>query len=178
MLNAERLVGCYPVLVSRANQFEQLLGFAIDVVQGRRTFALQAALYAQGRQSTKQVNALRAGVGLAPISDAANEERVTDAAPGHGWHEYGLAFDAAPVDPANYIIDWNVSHPAWEKMLAVAPSVGLAEGAAFRTFPDNPHFYPHEIPPTPDDNVRYLYSEGGIQAVWDEIGKLYFGGAP
>jgi len=165
-----RLADIHPILRTRAYQFEQLLGFEIEIVQGRRSFPLQAAYYAQGRALLDQVNSLRAGVGLAPITAAENKV-VTRAQPGYGWHEYALAFDAAPIDKG--VIDWNVEHPTWKAMLAKAPSVGLAEGAQFRTFPDNPHFFPHEIPASPDDETRYVYREAGMEEVWQELARLY-----
>lgn len=168
-----RIAELHPVLESRARQFADLLDFPLEIVQGKRSFQLQAAYFAQGRDPIEHVNMLRAGLGLAAIDEAENARHVTNAQPGYGWHEYGLAFDAAPLLP-NGRIDWNVEHPNWKAMLAKAPSVGLAEGAEFRTFPDNPHFYPHELPTGPDDTIRYLFKEGGIEAVWDYAVSTYF----
>jgi hypothetical protein len=42
----------------------------------------------------------------------------------------------------------------WKKLLAAATSCGLAEGAEWRTFPDNPHFYLQELPAIPTDDMR------------------------
>lgn len=168
----ERLNGLYPRLSGRAHDLAAMLSFELEIVQGKRSFQLQRTLYAQGRLPTDQVNSLRAGVNLAPLSDSQNVI-VTHAQAGYGWHEFGLAFDAAPLITG--MIDWNAEHPDWKEMLAKAPGVGLAEGAEFRTFPDNPHFYLAEMPASPDDNIRYLFNENGIQEVWDYVTTNYFG---
>jgi hypothetical protein len=67
------------------------------------------------------------------------------------------------------VIDWSGKDEKWTEILAKAPSCGLAEGAQWRTFPDKPHLYPTECPANPDDNVRYLFTEGGLAAVWQEF---------
>lgn len=159
-----RLNGCHPALVARLEQLEQVLGFELEVVQGNRTFDLQGALFAQGREALDQVNQLRSTLALAPLTDEQNVI-VTKARPGYGWHEYGLAADVCPFDD-QHKLDWNVSHPNWQKTLATAPTVGLAEGAQWRTFPDNPHLYPQELPATPGDDIREAYASGGKEAVW------------
>ena len=57
----------------------------------------------------------------------------------------------------------------WKQVLLLAKACGLAEGAEWRTFPDRPHLYPEECPANPDDTLRYLFKEGGMQAVWDSF---------
>src|SRR4051812_11494406 len=57
---------------------------------GHRSMELQAALYAQGRQSLTIVNALRFQVKLAPLTEAQNK-RVTGLKV--GFHNFGLAVD-------------------------------------------------------------------------------------
>jgi len=163
-----RLVGCHPYLIAKLQALERLLDFELEVVQGNRTFNMQDALFAQGRDDLAVVNDKRRAVGLAPLTAEANAEIVTKARPGWGWHEYGCAADLAPLD-ATRKIDWNVNHPDWQKMLAVAPSVGLAEGAQWRTFKDNPHFYPVELPATPGDDIRAAWAAGGKDAVWSVL---------
>lgn len=139
-----RLNDVHPELARRVRQLAELLSFPIIVTQGLRTWATQDALYAQGRTAEGKV--------------------VTDAPGGHSMHNFGLAVDLAPTDGSG--VDWNGKDAKWDEMLAKAPSVGLAEGAQWRTFPDEPHFYPQECPANPDDNMRYLFNEGGLQAVW------------
>jgi peptidoglycan LD-endopeptidase CwlK len=146
-ISQERLAQVHPELARRINQLANLLSFDIRVTQGLRTWPQQAALYAQGRTEPGAV--------------------VTEAQPGHSMHNFGLAVDVAPISPSG--IDWNGKDAKWEEILAKAPSCGLAEGAAWRTFPDEPHLYPQEVPSAPDDNMRYLFTEGGLQAVWAEL---------
>jgi hypothetical protein len=85
-------------------------------------------------------------------------------------HNYGLAIDVAPTD--GHSVDWDGKGAKWQEILAKAPSCGLAEGAQWRTFPDEPHLYPQECPANPDDNLRYLFAEGGLTAVWKEADRL------
>jgi len=141
-----RLAQVHPELARRINQFAQLLDFDVEVTQGLRTWAEQNDLYAQGRTSPGKI--------------------VTNVQGGYSAHNFGYAIDLVPEDVTPGQPDWNVSNPAWQKMLAVAPSVGLAEGAQWRTFPDNPHFYLQELPPEPTDEMRWHFKEGGLDGVW------------
>jgi hypothetical protein len=163
-----RLEGCHPILIARLHQLEALLDFPLEIVQGNRTFNLQAALFAQGRESLDSVNNRRLAVGLAPITEEENQKIVTKAPPGHGWHEFACAADVAPLTP-EHKIDWNVSHPNWQAILAKATSCGLAEGALWRTFPDNPHLYPQELPATPGDDIRAAWAAAGKAGVWSVL---------
>jgi peptidoglycan L-alanyl-D-glutamate endopeptidase CwlK len=135
----------HPELSRRIHQLADMLSFPIIVTQGLRTWPQQDALYQQGRTTPGAI--------------------VTHAKPGHSMHNFALAVDVAPIDGSK--IDWNGKDAKWQEILAKAPSCGLAEGAQWRTFPDEPHLYPQEVPANPDDNLRYLFTEGGIQAVWD-----------
>lgn len=121
-------------------------GIVIRVTQSLRPWATQEALYAQGRTAPGSI--------------------VTNAEPGFSWHNFGLAVDVAPFDGA--LPDWNITHPVWQRLVSVGDSLGLLSGAEWRTFPDWPHFQlTGRFPVTPDDEVRYLFKEGGLQAVWD-----------
>jgi peptidoglycan LD-endopeptidase CwlK len=142
----ERLSEVHPELARRIHQLADLVSFPLIVTQGLRTYAQQDALYQQGRSTPGKI--------------------VTDAAGGHSMHNFGLAVDVAPSD--GHGIDWNGKDTKWEEILAKAPTCGLAEGAQWRTFPDEPHLYPQEIPANPDDQFRYLFTKGGLQAVWAE----------
>lgn len=142
-----RLAEVHPELARRIHQLADLVSFPIIVTQGLRTWSQQDALYQQGRTIPGLI--------------------VTKAQAGHSMHNYGLAVDVAPI--GDHGIDWNGKDAKWQELLAKAPSCGLAEGALWRTFPDEPHLYPEEIPANPDDNMRYLFSEGGLRAVWDSV---------
>lgn len=122
-------------------------GIFFRVTQGYRTFAEQAAIYAQGRTAPGKI--------------------VTKAAPGHSWHEFGLAVDVAPDIAAvpGFQPDWNLAHPAWARLVAVGTSLGLLDGKGFN---DEPHFQlTGRFPISPNDEVREIFKNGGVQAVWD-----------
>jgi peptidoglycan LD-endopeptidase CwlK len=128
-------------------------GIPVLVTQGLRTWAQQDALYAKGRTTP------------GPI--------VTRARGGHSQHNFGLAVDVAPDDiyQAGLQLDWNVAHPAWKRILEVAPKFDLAEGAEWRTFPDNPHLYPSEIPATCALLIE-KYAVRGLLDVWEWFDSL------
>jgi peptidoglycan L-alanyl-D-glutamate endopeptidase CwlK len=144
-----------------------LKGIDLRVTQALRSWNMQAALYAQGREDLYDVNERRAAVRLAPIDPEENRE-VTKAAPGHGWHEFGLAFDVCPFDQTGQP-DWNEKHPVWEAVQTMGEAIGLKAGCTFRTIKDGPHFqFTGRFGDSPDDEVRQLYQSGGTIAVWEE----------
>lgn len=146
----------HPSLAEKIHQMETILSqenIVFRVTQGLRSWTQQADLYAQGRTNP------------GPI--------ITNAPPGHSWHNFGMAVDLVPDDPtlAGFQADWNIEHPVWKRLLAVGTSVGLVEGAGFRTFPDNPHFQlTGNFPVSPDDEVRQLFRDGGMAGLWQESG--------
>lgn len=148
----KRLAEVHPKLAERVRQMADLLAaenIQVRVTQGLRSWTEQAALYAQGRTQPGQI--------------------VTNAKPGHSYHNLGLAVDIAPFDSG--IPDWNESHPAWKRIIEVGESVGLVSGSTFRTFPDWPHFQMTGfLPVSPDDAVRAAYEDSGIEGVWAETG--------
>lgn len=176
-LSEGRLSEVHPILAGKVRTASDMLALEdleIRVTQGLRSWNLQAALYAQGKPgefTIEQVNALRRAVGLAPISPEENSQSVTRAAPGHSWHNFGLAVDVVPNDVSRpgWQPDWNAEHPAWKRIEQVTVSLGMVAGAYFRTFPDAPHVQlTGRFPANPTEEVRQLFRDGGIQAVWDE----------
>lgn len=155
-ISEERLNQVHPELARRVRQLADALSFTIRVTQGLRTWNEQDKLYAQGRTDPGQV--------------------VTNAPGGHSQHNFGLAVDVVPI--VNGLPDWDVKGERWQEILSKAPSFGLAEGAEWRTFPDNPHLYPQEVPANPDDNLRNLFQEGGIAAVWNNFSASLGPAAP
>lgn len=141
-----RLADVHPELQRRIQQLVQLLDFDIEVTAGLRSYAEEDALYAQGRTAPGAI--------------------VTNAQGGYSAHNFGYAVDLVPEDVTPGQPDWNLSHPAWQKMLAAGPSCGLAEGAQWCTFKDNPHFYLQELPATPTDEMRQDFLEAGLAGVW------------
>lgn len=154
-ISQARLGEVHPVLSARITQLDHLLAASalavhIRITQGLRTWNEQDALYAQGRTMPGKI--------------------VTQARGGFSAHNFGYAVDFAPDDPEFPVWhpDWTVGDARWKTVLAMALDCGLAEGAQWRTFPDTPHLYLPELPATPDENMRYLYREGGMEAVWKD----------
>src|SRR5260221_11698506 len=157
-LSETRLAEVHPKLAEKVRSMADLLAqenITIRVVQSLRSWTEQAMLYAKGRDADGNVVDPR--------------KVVTHARPGTSWHNFGLAVDVVPFDSG--IPDWNSSHPAWRRIVAVGESVGLISGSRWRTFPDLPHFQlTGQLPVSPDDAVRAAYETGGQQAVWTDSG--------
>jgi hypothetical protein len=182
-ISLARLAEGHPELSRRIQQLATMCeadGVILRVTMVLRTYAMQAAIYAQGRQDTAAVNALRAQVQLAPITDAENAEKVTNAPPGESAHQFGYAADVVPDMPGNppaFDPDWDVLHPSWSDFLAKALTCGLAEGAQW-TAPkrDYPHLYLNEMPANPTPELQNALATGGLTAVFQLIDKAI--GAP
>lgn len=150
-----------PVVVKRIRNLEAAVGCVFRLTQGNRENDEQAALWAQGRLNLTAVNVLRAKVNWAPITNAENK-KVTDAPPLHSWHEYGMAGDIVPMDP---VPDWNTSHPAWQRIIELAPQFGLRDGISWK---DEPHLQPVELPVSPTPIYIAMLQEGKtLQEIWD-----------
>lgn len=154
----ERLKLVHPQLCDKITKMAEMLkqeGIDFEVVQGLRTWAEQDALYQQGRTTPGKI--------------------VTNAPAGSSWHNFGLAVDCCPYDENKDLqqpaLDWNPSHPVWQRMISVGESLGLYSGSEFKTFKDWPHFQlTGSLPVSPNDEVRQTFKEAGIQAVWDSSG--------
>src|SRR6267142_2501014 len=128
----------------------------LGITQGLRTWNQQDELWAKGR-TTPGAPCKHGGVAR-PVSTCDQHPLglpVTKAKGGWSAHNFGYALDAAPDDPnfPGWQPDWHAEDAQWEALLAAALDCGLAEGAAWRTFPDAPHLYLPELPATPDDNM-------------------------
>lgn len=144
-----------PALAAKIRQMAEMMEqerVIIKVTQGLRSWSEQARLYAQGRTSPGMI--------------------VTNAPPGHSYHQYGLAVDLVPLDLRGQL-DWNAQHPVWHRLVEVGISLGLVAGAGWRTFPDWPHFQlTGTFPTSPDDEVRQLFMNVGMQEMWKQAGIL------
>ncbi len=160
-ISEARLANIYPRLADKIRNMAVMLqgeGIEIRVVQGLRTWAEQDALYAQGRTTPGKI--------------------VTNAKGGSSWHNLGLAADIVPSQfspDQPYSPDWNSSHPSWKRMESVAVSLGLVSGASWIRLVDAPHVQISGRFPegAPDNEVRELFTDGGITAVWAEVEKSY-----
>ena len=90
-------------------------GINVKVICGTRTYAEQAALYAQGR--TK------------PGS------KVTNAQPGHSWHNFGVAWDFVVFDEGGQPL-WD--SPLMDRCGKIGEELGLEWGGRWK-FQDKPH---------------------------------------
>jgi peptidoglycan L-alanyl-D-glutamate endopeptidase CwlK len=153
-----RLAAVHPKLAERVRSMAEMLAqenITIRVVQGLRTYAEQGILYDKGRDADGNV--------------VDKSQVVTNAKPGTSWHNFGLAVDVAPFDGS--ISDWNAEHPAWKRIVTMGESCGLVSGAEWRTFPDLPHFQlTGQFPVSPDDAVRQVFEQGGVDQVWTDSG--------
>jgi peptidoglycan LD-endopeptidase CwlK len=156
-ISQSRLQLVYPPLAAKIAALFALVesgGEEIRVVQGLRTWAEQDALYAQGRSTAGEI--------------------VTNVKGGYSYHCFGLAADCAPSlygPDRPYDPDWNSSHFAWKDMEAKGVSLGLVSGADWCSLPDAPHFQMTGRFPIdePNDEVRSLFAQGGLPAVWNAI---------
>lgn len=148
-ISIARLSTVHTALRDKINNLASVLPFEIRVTQALRSWNEQSALYEQGRSLPGNI--------------------VTNAQPGHSWHNFGLAVDIVPMGATGP--DWNINHPDWKTIHSSARALGLTCGADFRTFPDWPHLQlTGRFPDSPDDEVRQLYKDGGIMGVWGESG--------
>lgn len=136
-----------------------------EIVQGRRSWAEQAAEYAVGRQPLEAVNELRQAVGASPLNAASNERPVTWAEPGDSMHNYGMALDAAPFVAGKPV--WTVD-ATFLKMVEVFRSAGFICGIDWEGKKEDPdHFqYTGRFGTSPDAEMKRLYAAGGVEAVW------------
>jgi peptidoglycan L-alanyl-D-glutamate endopeptidase CwlK len=149
-----RLALVNPQLASKIRLLATLLddeGIHIRVTQGLRSWNDQQKLYAQGRTTPGKI--------------------VTNAAPGHSWHELGMACDVAPFDSSGQP-DWNVSHPAWKRIVGLGESLGMYSGDEFAHCPkDDAHFQlTGTFPVSPNDEARSVFLNAGMTSVWVEAG--------
>ena len=172
-ISEARLALLYPPFAAKIRMMATMLepeGVTFRVTFGLRSTTEQAALFAQGRDSVREVNRLRAACSLFPLVDTQNF-KVTNAAPGHSWHQFGLAVDVAPDDPSKpgYQPDWDESHASWGRIVAVGESLGLVSGVSWK---DEPHLQmTGRFGKSPNDEVRQIHLDGGMRGVWEEAFK-------
>lgn len=153
VISQQRLEPTYPEFRRRIQKLDGMLivgdpPIHIRVVRALATYQEQNIIYDQGRTTPGKI--------------------VTNAKGGYSSHCFGYAGDCVPDDPSfpTWVPDWNALDDRWKELLDKATECGLSEGASWRVFPDKPHFYLKELPATPDDNIRYLFAEGGLQTVY------------
>jgi peptidoglycan L-alanyl-D-glutamate endopeptidase CwlK len=101
------------------DELAAVTGLKWVIVQARRTMAEQQALYDQGRTQPGKV--------------------VTNARPGQSAHNFGLAADLCPINPATGDCWWDAPQMTWRKLAETAHEMGLVSGFFFKSIFDAPH---------------------------------------
>lgn len=97
-------------------------GVTVEVISGLRSWAQQAALYAQGRTKPGRI--------------------VTKARPGSSWHNYGLAIDLGLFKAGKYLDEAQPALAAklYAELGRIAAGMGIEWAGTWRSFPEGPHF--------------------------------------
>lgn len=120
-LNKKALAKLEPFVAAAENAMAAK-GVTVEVISGLRSWAAQAALYAQGR--TKP----------GPI--------VTKARPGSSWHNYGLAIDLGLFKNGVYLDEKQPGQAdrLYAEIGAIAASIGIEWAGNWKSFTETPHF--------------------------------------
>jgi len=97
-------------------------GVTVEVISGLRSWAAQAALFAQGRTKTGRI--------------------VTKARPGSSWHNYGLAIDLGLFKDGVYLDEKQPvqADKLYAEIGRIAEVHGIEWAGNWKTFTENPHF--------------------------------------
>ena len=127
--NSRSLADLHPhvrLMATRLLEQAEAAGIVLTVTATLRSLATQAALYSQGRTR------------VGPV--------VTNAAPGHSYHNFGLALDVVPTELLA-LPRWGdtPAHQAradalWTTVGAIGKAIGFCWGGDFITIVDRPHF--------------------------------------
>jgi D-alanyl-D-alanine carboxypeptidase-like protein len=153
----EKLYPPFADLVRQLLQEAAKQGMQVGIFEGMRSFERQRELYAQGRNVSGHV------VDPAKV--------VTDAPPGLSAHNYGLAVDlvfngARPGEPWQW--NWGPQFP-WKGLAELGKGLGLDAAYFWTKFPEEPHF--ELIYGENYHELLALYTNGGLQGVWDALDK-------
>jgi len=172
-ISEERIKLLMPEFAERIRKRNTMLageGIYLRTVQGFRTWGDQNFLWEKGRSIPGEPcwhGGRPRPVRQCPIHPLG--ATVTNAKGGESWHCYAVAEDCCPDDPdqPGFQPDWDSPH--WPRIVAVGESVGLRSGKSWR---DLPHFeFTGRFGTKPNDEILYLFRDGGMQAVWEEIKK-------
>ncbi len=97
-------------------------GVTLEVLSGTRSYAQQAALYAQGRTRPGKI--------------------LTKAPPGSSWHNYGLAVDLGLFKAGKYLdrTSPKLADKIYVELGALAKSMGIEWAGYWTSFTETPHF--------------------------------------
>jgi len=130
-------------------------GDHLEVVQGLRSWTQQQTLWLKGRDANGKI-----------IDES---KVVTNAPPGHSWHEFGMSVDTVPRSLLP-LMGWCPESLLWTVVTKIAESYGLTCGACW-IHKDLPHLQlTGKFPVSPTDEVRQIFKDAGMTAVWREAG--------
>jgi peptidoglycan L-alanyl-D-glutamate endopeptidase CwlK len=120
-LNKKALAKLEP-FVAAAELAMSAKGVTVEVISGLRSWASQAALYAQGRTKPGRI--------------------VTKARPGSSWHNYGLAIDLGLFKDGVYLDEKKPAEAdkLYSEIGALAGKMGIEWAGNWKSFPETPHF--------------------------------------
>lgn len=136
----------------------EVQGIQFRVVQGLRTLAEQAGLFAQGRTAPGHV--------------------VTYAGPGDSWHNYGVAVDLIPGlrDESGqaelpWEPNWEPQSPDFQAMIQAGIGLGLESGSSWSVARrDYPHFQLAGLPiAEPTAEMKDCLLHQGLEKFWEEF---------
>jgi peptidoglycan L-alanyl-D-glutamate endopeptidase CwlK len=120
-LNKKALAKLEP-FVAAAELAMEKHGVKVEVISGLRSWAAQAALFAQGRTKPGRI--------------------VTKARPGSSWHNYGLAIDLGLFSNGVYLdeVDPKRADRLYQEIGTIAALMGVEWAGNWKSFPEGPHF--------------------------------------
>ncbi len=124
MINSRKIEDLHPHVAAKCRELlERCTDAGIDVLitSTYRDSDSQAALFAQGRTKPGP--------------------RVTNARPGHSYHNWRVAFDVVPMRNGKPV--WGTSGEdgkLWEAVGQIGESIGLEWAGRWATFREFPHF--------------------------------------
>lgn len=143
-LTENKIAELHPVIRDKAKRMileAEKDGHHLRIYEACRSFERQLALYNQ--PTDKKDND---GDGLIDEPD----EKVTNAKPGDGYHNYCLAFDVVEIKDGKAL--WNNAN--WGYIGLLGEKQGLEWGGRW-TFKDYPHF---QVPNIAIDHLKRLYA--------------------
>jgi hypothetical protein len=87
---------------------------------------------------------------------------------GYSYHNYGLAYDLAPMGLSDKRIFWEDDR-AWDAIGNCSKGLGLEWGGKWKTFIDRPHF---QLSIAPIKEIRMKWNE--LEKINGSWGKVYF----
>ena len=152
---SRKVSDCTPSLQAKIKAFTIAMcgaGIPFIITCTARTVDEQVALYAQGRKTLSETNALRTMAGLPPITAQQNKKvtwtlksnHLIDLDDGNAYNDKSRAFDLA-ISPGGKPV-WDVKVDVnqdqvsdYEQAGKIGEACGLHWGGRFKT-PDMPHF--------------------------------------